>query len=283
MVFKDIQFCTGTDHVYFEDEQFISHSWTSPSAFFTDFWQKAITAQNPYQKVQGMVDRGEYCGRLEVAFSGFRQDVLSENTPFTARGKKRYSFSGSEVCGELSIAQITAPSKLYEQYYRMEPQQVLTYRFEDRRIKDAAEGITVTLHLPRSCEMISNGYVATTHFLPVLDPREGVLVARSDFHQENDSFATVLAIGVAPIGGNGRLRHNNESGGHHPGIRDKDPIMIGQETETQLRFCLEPDCSGLEVFAAVLADTNGKYLAQFGTNYVRKAAGLGFRQLLEQE
>lgn len=281
----DIQLTNHGTHASFRHEQFAADAWTSPSAFICDFWQKSLTAENPYQKIQGQVDRGEYCGRLQVDFSGFRDDVLEKDAVFTLASQNLCTFSGKEICGKLSTAEITAPAKLYEVLYRTEPQTVFTYRFEDKRAKDSTEGITVTLHLPRNQEERSNGYHAVTHFRPVLNPKDNTLIAFANFEQEeeSDSFTTVLAVCVSPIGGKGRLRLNNESGGNHPGIRDKDPIMIGQDTETQLRFCLEPGCTGAEIFAVVLADKDGKYLPQFGENYVRKAAGIGFAQLLEQE
>jgi hypothetical protein len=175
---------------------------------------------------EGHLDYGYACAFVDIDFAGFAADVFTEKT-------KQYLRLYTASCG---IEGEGAGSS----FFACKGLDAFVFSCSDTR--HSTGETAVRLKMLRPAEVRTKSHLAISAFLI----KEDAVILKQEFTEDNYYCASAVAVGVK--GKKFRIRQNNESGGLHPGIEGRKPIVIGMETETETRICLEPGPGNFDVF-----------------------------------
>ena len=240
--------------------------WTSPSCLKTQINRVDVFANNSESNSfnERHLDYGYACAFVDIDFAGFSKDVFDENTKqhlalYTADGQ----ITGSGVQSD---------------FFACEGKDVFVFSVQDERT-DCSEGVSVRLKMLRDSEVKTKSHLAVSRFFVMDD----VMVLKQEFIEGDYYCASAVAVKVC--GKPCRIRYQNESGGRHPGIVGREPIVIGKESETEIRMYLQPGAGAFDVFVSSAASFQREEdpVGQ-AVELVRQGAVVGRKQLkAEQE
>lgn len=254
--------------------------WTSPSALKMQVNRSDVYANNSFSNSfnERHYDYGYACGFVDIDLADYGADVFGPDT--------RQHLDLYRALGEIDGRGVKT------QFFACEGVDAFAFRVEDER-KDA-ESVKVKVKMLRPAEFRVKCNLAVSDFETVDD----IVVLKQVFYEDNEVYQPInyekihdfkyvedghycaSAIAVRVVGRPTRIRYNNESGGQHPGIEGRQPIMLGQENETETRICLEPGPGEFEVYVASASTFDQKAdVATKAVDAVRKASGMGWRQV----
>lgn len=238
--------------------------WTSPTALKMQVNRNDVYANDSYSNSfnERHYDYGYSCGFVDIDFADFSPEVFTENT---RQHLDLYEAQGN-IIGE----------GVKSSFFACEGTDVLAFRITDQR--SCFDGINIKLKMLRDAEVRSKSHLAVSRFVIL----EDIMVLVQEF-SEKDYFCT-SAVAVQVKGRAGRIRCNNESGGRKPGIADREPILLGQENEREIRLCLEPGPGEFEVFVSSCSSfSRGDDVAKRAADMVRRSADKGYEKLKEEQ
>ena len=231
--------------------------WTSPSAVKTQINRVDVFANDSYSNSfnERHLDYGYACGLLDIDFAGFSEDVFDGGTKqhlklYTAEGEIRGNQAGSS-------------------FFACEGMDVFVFSVDDERA-NCGEGVTVRLKMLRPAEVKTKSHLAVSKFII----QDDVMILKQEFSEGEYYCASAVAVRVC--GKPARIRYSNESGGAHPGIVGREPVVFGKENETEIRMCLAPGAGKFDVYVASAASFSRKDdPANKALDLIRRSTGIG--------
>lgn len=205
--------------------------WTSPTALKLQVNRVDVFANSSYSNCfnEGHYDYGYACAYIDIDFAGFGNDVF---TGKTHQHLDVYKAEG-RIEGEGASGSFFAAKGLDA--------------FVFSCVTQRSESPVVRIRMLRPSEVRYKTHLAFSKFII----KDDVVILQQEFKE--DDFYCASAVAVKVTGKRSRPRQNNESGGLHPGIEGRGPIMIGMEAETETRLVLEPGPGNFDVYVSSCA------------------------------
>lgn len=234
--------------------------WTSPSALKMQINRVDVFANDSYSNSfnERHMDYGYGCAYVDIDFANFSKDVFNGNT---RQHLSLYSAEGSISGGNVHAS-----------FFACEGDDALVFNITDTR-KDV-EGINIRLNMLRPAEVRTKSHFAHSWFEVIDD----IAVLCQEFYEGEYYCASAVAAKVN--GKRTRIRMNNESSGRSPGIPGRSQILLGMETERELRISVEPEIGSFDIFLSSAATFDrGVNIAQKAVAIARRTSGMGVRRL----
>jgi hypothetical protein len=225
--------------------------WTSPTALKMQINRVDVFANSGYSKCfnEGHYDYGYACAYVDIDFAGFGNDVFTEKTRqhldiYKAKG----SIEGEGVSSD---------------FFAAKGSDVFIFSCKTMR----PESAVIRIRMLRPSEVRYKTHLAFSKFII----KDDVVILQQEFTE--DDFYCASAVAVKVTGKKTRPRQNNESGGLHPGIEGRRPVMIGMESETETRLVMEPGPGNFDVYVSSCAAFHRGYdISGEALQVVNKAA-----------
>ena len=205
--------------------------WTSPAGIKTQVNRSDVFANNSYSNSfnERHMDYGYACAYVDIDFAAFGDDIFTSKTKqhldlYKARG---------HITGEGAAAE----------FFASKGKDVFVFSCKTER----EEGPIVRLKMLRPSEVQHRSHFALSRFTI----KDNAAILKQEFTE--DEYYCASAVAVKAVGKPYRIRHNNESGGIRPGIEGRNPIVLGQEAETETRLCFEGGSGSFDVYIASVA------------------------------
>ncbi len=236
--------------------------WTSPTAIKLQINRCDVysngSATNSFQNRHE--DYGYGCAFVDIDFADFSEDLFG---PDTCQTLDIYRAKGS----------IRTPQTQTD-FFACENVDAFCFTVKDDR--HAPESICIRLKCLRDMEVRQRSQLALSCFYKIGD----VIVLRQTFTE--DDYYCASAVAVKVVGKKTRIRFNNETGGDTMGIEGRRAVILGMETEREMRLCVEPMPGEFDIFIASCASFDPKKdVAGMAADAACRAALIGRAQLAE--
>jgi hypothetical protein len=207
--------------------------WTSPSAIKMQINRNDVFANDSYSNSfnERHLDYSYACAFVDIDFADFTEDIFTGKTRqhlhlYTAEGAIEGEGAGSS-------------------FFACTNRDAFVFSCFDKRRE--TEGINIRIKMLRPAEVKTKNHLAVSRFII----KEDAVILKQEFTEGNYYCASAVAVSVS--GRKFRIRQNNESGGLHPGIPNRRPIVLGMDSENETRICLEPGKGEFDVYISSAA------------------------------